>query len=297
MHGLVERVVEEYLRAADAAAPNLVEGLYLTGSIALGDFHPCSSDIDFVAVTAEPLEGAGLVALERMHAQLRNQRSRPCFDGIYVTWQDLGRAPSEVLPGAGSHDGEFRAGASEPPSPVVWHTVARYGVACRGPEPGKLGIVSNSEALAAWTDDNLDQYWARLLQDASRVRSRWGLASLTAYGTVWIVSGVSRLHYTLATGDLASKEAACRHALTAFPQWDRVVTEAVRLRRADRGRPTVAGSLVGLSDHLRVGRSGPRRSLYRTPFARRRDVLAFARAVIAAGHELYSRRSPGTAIV
>ncbi len=32
-------LVEDYLRAVDAAAPGLVEGLYLSGSVAMGDFR------------------------------------------------------------------------------------------------------------------------------------------------------------------------------------------------------------------------------------------------------------------
>src|SRR5262245_27263892 len=258
MPGLVEHVVEGYLRAADTEAPNLVEGLYLEGSVALGDFHPHSSDIDFVAVTAEPLTRGALFALERVHARLRRERPRPCFDGIYITWRDLRRVPSEVLPVAGSHEGRFLAGANGPPSPVIWHTVARHGVTCRGPKPTDLEISADVETLAAWTDENLDRYWGRLVRLASRMRGTWGLASLTTYATVWIVSGVSRLHYTLATGEIASKEAACRHALIAFPRWQRVIREALRIRWADRTRPTLASSLGGLCDHLSIVRPQPK---------------------------------------
>jgi hypothetical protein len=41
------------------------------------------------------------------------------------------------------------------------------------------------------------------------------------------VLGVSRLHYTLATGEIASKEAAGRYALDAFePGWRAVIEDA-----------------------------------------------------------------------
>ena len=290
MHPLVQRVVDYYLHAADAAVPNLVEGLYLEGSVALGDFQPDSSDIDFVAVTAEPLSPAALAQLERVHGRVRERFPRPCFDGIYLTWQDLARAPSEVTVSARCLDGKFRAAPIEPPSPVSWHTVARYGIACRGPQPKDLDIVSDDETLAAWTDGNLASYWTPLVASASHLGSRWGLISLTAYGTVWIVGGVSRLHYTLATGDIASKASACRHALAAFPEWQRIITEALRLRQNDRARPALAGSLAGFADHLPLLRSRSKRSLYATPFARRLDVLAFAGAAIADAHKIYERR-------
>ena len=51
MHERVAAVVDAYLRAVQAEAPGLVEGLYLTGSVALGEFRPRTSDIDYLAVT------------------------------------------------------------------------------------------------------------------------------------------------------------------------------------------------------------------------------------------------------
>jgi hypothetical protein len=47
---LVTTIVDAYLDALDTDAPGLITGLYLTGSAALNDFRPRTSDIDFVAV-------------------------------------------------------------------------------------------------------------------------------------------------------------------------------------------------------------------------------------------------------
>ncbi len=76
---------------------------------------------------------------------------------------------------------------------------------------------------------------------------------------MWGVLGVSRLHFTLATGAVASKSAAGEHALTVFePRWHRIIKESLRIRR------------------------GEGRSLYGNPFARRRDALDFVAMAIAA---------------
>ncbi len=40
LHALVEDVVGAYLEAVDAQAAGLIEGLYLIGSVALGEFRP-----------------------------------------------------------------------------------------------------------------------------------------------------------------------------------------------------------------------------------------------------------------
>jgi hypothetical protein len=288
VHPLVERTVDAYIDAVDTEAPGLLSGLYLTGSAALGDFRPQTSDIDFVAVTDAPPDSAAIAALERAHARLRRRWPSPYFDGIYVTWDDLASDPERAGFGPYSHEGQFYAHRSSSDDPVTWHTLAHHGVACRG--PSKFDVWADPEVLARWTLDNLDTYWRRLLDRASRPLSLWGLAAYSPYGAVWVVLGVTRLHYTLATGDIGSKELAGCYALQVFPEeWHRIVNESLRIRRADYARPDVASLLAEVGDYLRFPREGG--SLYRTPVARRRDVLAFGDMVITDAHRRYGRQA------
>ncbi|MBF8193328.1 DUF4111 domain-containing protein [Nonomuraea sp. K274] len=277
-HPKIDAIVETYLSVADAAAPGLVEGLYLEGSAALDDYRPDTSDVDFVAVTAQepPIE-----VLERIHTGLG---AHP-FEGVYLTWDDLRRDPSGLGARPQAHAGRLDPRGEV--NPITWHTLAGHGVTCRGPKPGELDIWSDPAALAAWTDANLDGYWRRLVSRAAHLVTPWGLMSLGCYGAVWIVTGVSRLHYTLATGEITSKTGAARHALQAFPErWHRVVKEALRLREEDVARPTLGSTVSGLGEHFGVAR----RSLYGSPFERRRDVLAFAGEAIVAAHALYASK-------
>lgn len=281
LHPLVEDVVATYLQVVDIEAPGLVEGLYLTGSAVLGDFQPDSSDIDFVAVTSTPPGMRALVALRHAHDRLRRLCPRPFFDGLYVTWGDLVRDPAVAGASPHAHEGRFssRGGRADP---VTWHTVGRYGVTCRGPRPADLGVWTDPKALVTWTADNLDTYWRPWLARSLRLTRPPGLFALTPYAAVWAVSGVSRIHYTIATGDICSKQAACDHALGTFPpRWSRVATEALRLRRGGRASPgMVRATASAWTDHFRLGTAEAERSLYPNPFARRRDVLAFVQTAI-----------------
>ena len=99
LHDRVQAVVETYLEVVDDEAPGLIEGLYLTGSAALGEFRPHTSDIDFLAVTSTEPDAAAVAALGRAHARLRQSCPRPSFDGRYVTWDDLAHDPCEARPG------------------------------------------------------------------------------------------------------------------------------------------------------------------------------------------------------
>lgn len=263
----VPDIVEAFLEAIDAEVPALVEGLYLVGSVALSDFRPPRSDIDFIAVTANQPDAACLVALERVHTRLQERWQRPFFDGIYVTWHDLADDPARAGSGPYSHEGLFHADGWGERNPITWHTLAQSGVRCRGPAIADINLWSDSTVLTAWTNDNLDAYWRRLLDRGARLLTPSGIAGLTSYACEWCVLGVSRLHYTLSTGKITSKEGAGIYARETFPvRWHRLIEEALRIRRATE-----------------------RRSLYRSPFARRRDVLTFTDVVITDAHRRYKQ--------
>ncbi|MEV0248500.1 aminoglycoside adenylyltransferase domain-containing protein [Nocardia sp. NPDC050712] len=256
---IVAEAAARFLALIDAEAPGTVEGLYVEGSVALDDFHPDSSDIDFVVVGTELPDTA---VLERVHARLRAQSPRPFVDGIYLNWDDLAAGPAAVGDRPMSLQGRLTAGRH---SPVTWHTLADHGIALRGPAISALDIWTDPAALAAWQNTNLDEYWGRGLDRAAPLFSRAGLGLLTDFGTVWTVTGVARLHYTLTNGGITSKAGAARHARNTFPErWHRLIDEALRIR-------------LGTD----------RRSLYRTRLARRRDILAYGRMVIEDAHRRY----------
>jgi len=253
----VKDVVGAYLHLADAEAPGLIEGLYLTGSAVLNDFRPHTSDIDFVTVTATPLDKAAIAALAKARARLRKRFPQPLFDELYVTWDELKHEPHGAC------------------NAVTWQTVAHHGIACRGPRPVDLEIRTDPQALTRWTLHNLDTYWRPLLDRSFRFLSPRSWMALTGYGAVWIVLGITRLHYTLATGGIISKEGAGLYALRTFPEkWHKVVNECLRIRRADQARPDVASAIAEL-----FGQHDE--SLYSTQLSRRRDVLAFGKMVIS----------------
>lgn len=277
---VVEEVVGAYLEMVDAAVPGLVEGLYLVGSAALGDFCPRTSDIDYLAVTAARPEPTRLTALERVHDRLR-KRAWPYFDGRYVTWEDLGRPPELAGPGPSTHEGRFHPRSDGPCDPVTWHTLARHGVACRGHAPTQMTVWTDPQALTAWTLSNLDSYWRKLVQRAEQPRTLWRAAALTPYTVVWIVTGVSRMHYTLTTGEICSKQDAGRYAQARFSQrWHRIIVESLRIRRADYAGAGIAGAVPAAVKEFLLSYGAERRSLYRSPWTRRGDVLAFADMVI-----------------
>ena len=245
------------------AAPGLIEGFYLVGSIALADFRPHESDIDFVAVMAARPGAAVCDALRKAHGELQARQPRPHIEGVYVTWDDLRRDPDLSAPAPSWHAGRFQTDCFAL-NPITWHTLAQSGIAVRGPAPANLNVHTAPAGLAAWTLHNLEVYWRPWHDRSARLLSRAGLAALGAWAPAWGVLGVTRLHYTLATGEITSKTTAGNYALATFPaRWQRIINECLRIRR---------------------GKAGP--SLYRTPLARRRDALAYVDWVVTAAKQL-----------
>jgi hypothetical protein len=246
----VAKVCARYLEIADRLEPGLVEGLYLQGSVALGDYIPGISDIDFVAVTSLPPD-PGLV--RAIHAELRRRGRRPFFDGLYVGWDDLRRDPAQVPAGIGVHEWRIDPETRFERSLVTWHVLAQSGVPVRGPAVAELGVHTDWPALADATRRNLDEYWGTWLARAGR-----GPAGLTSWATVWGVLGVARLRHTLAAGRVTTKTEAAEYALaTADPRWHRVIREALRIR--------VGGA-----------------PLYRNPWRRRADLVGFVQETLDA---------------
>ena len=247
------------LRILDELAPACVEALYLIGSVAYGDFHEHTSDIDFVAVCADVPE---LDVLAEVHRRLRDERRRPHVDGVYTTWSALRTSPDELEPMPTGHGGKV---ALERPSVIEWSAFAgddpgNRAVAVRGPDAPPAW--SDPEAARAYSRRNLDEYWQRRWLHRQRSLDPGAVLSFRDWGVEWGVLGVARLDFTIETGRVTSKAGGGEHALERFgsddERWRRIVTEALRIRRAEPGP-----------------------SLYRFGRLRRRaDALAFEQMVI-----------------
>ncbi len=255
--GTVRSVADRYLRLLDSTAPGLVTGVYVVGSVALGEFRESMSDIDFVSLIDAPLTTEQLRALGRVHATLSREVRRPFFDGIYLTRKDIAGDPAQAGPTTAVQQHRFMTGSRIGLDPITWHTLSRCAVVVRGPSLATLDVWNVDPVLAEWTHSNVSTYWQPWLRRHGSQLSVAGLQALGSWATVWGVLGISRLAFTLATGDVTSKEGAGEYALTVMdPQWRPVIVEALRIRRGGAGR-----------------------SPYH-PFRRRRETLAFVDMMI-----------------
>ena len=119
---------------------------------------------------------------------------------------------------------------------------------------------------------NLDDYWRPMREFCPKLLSFGGLFALRAHAVQEGVLGVTRLHFTIATGDITSKQGAGLYALETFPDtWHQLVNECLRIRRGGEGQ-----------------------SLYWEPLTRRREGLAYM-DMVRRRHRLAAERPAGPA--
>ena len=228
-------IVNSFLTLADDLAPGLIEGFYAVGSLALNDYRPGKSDIDFVAVTAKPLSPGDWSKIKQAHALLSSECRRPWLSGVYVTWEHLASDPRTIHNAAFHHEGQFGIGEAFEANPAVWFVLRDHGVCFRGPQQPK--VWRDDEGLRQWSFDNLHSYWRPWIERRRGIAGI-GATLLSGHAIEWCVAGVARVHYAIAHAAVTSKTGALESALTYFTVQHRpVIQEAlrIRMRRGEAG--------------------------------------------------------------
>lgn len=236
-------VLGSYQRTLDDHLGGRVEGLYLTGAAAFGEFDPRDDRLDFIAVTATALSGGDLAACDAVHRHVQEQYAMPPLAGMYLTWEQLQAPPRDARTVMAWQDGRLAPAdvAGFPVSrvnPAEWAILASHAITARGPAPSVIGIYQDRDDLTAWNLANLDTFWRRT---ARRVRTMppQAAAAYEARHAAWMILGPPRLHYTVATGRLTSKSGAGAYALANFPaRWHALVTDALAIHHRQAARFT-----------------------------------------------------------
>ncbi len=226
--------IETWLATFDEIAPGAVEGLYVVGSASMNDWQEASSDIDIIAVTAEPAdeEMAGtLLTASAVYAQRHSRRS---IDGPFVAWGDL-VVPAQSITRPWNLDGIFHHDAEcFEINPVTWFTLAKYGVRIRGPQPSEMPIAFDADERVRFVIDNSNSYWHSVHAELDGAIGELGVSdTLPSSVPVWCLLGACRMLYTATTADITSKSAAGRWAAGVLGDEHRAICDAVVSMRAE----------------------------------------------------------------
>jgi predicted nucleotidyltransferase len=201
-------------------------GMYFYGSLALGDYDPDSSDIDFVVATANRLTAEQVRVLKDTHERILASGLAAAheLEGSYVPVAQLRRYDSDGpgCPGIGV-DLPFGVRGQGPDWVINRHVIREHSPALFGPDPKTLIDPISPDELRHTVVDLVGS-WTRSLENPSwlRLRNYQAFAVLT----------MCRMLHTLETGDVATKPVAAAWARGKLPApWTGMVDRALEWRR------------------------------------------------------------------
>jgi len=243
--------LRRWLETFDEVAPGSVEGLYVVGSAALDDWQPGSSDIDIVAVTAEPADEELAGTLLTAHAVYAERHPAQSVDGPFVAWGDL-VVPPQALTRPWTLDGRFHHDAEcFEINPVTWFTLVRYGIGVRGPAISDMPIPTDLDERIRFVVDNAMSYWRGIHRELVGA-----IGELAPAGTLpsrvpeWCLLGTCRMLYTATTGDVTSKSGAGRWAEAVLGEQHRDICHAVAAMRNAAPREVGRDELVATAEAM-----------------------------------------------
>ncbi|OPA73728.1 hypothetical protein BVG16_26935 [Paenibacillus selenitireducens] len=231
LHPRIQTILYEYISMVQKELP--LQGFYIYGSIALGDYSLELSDIDFIAVTDQRLNPDGIRHVEQVHRLVERKFPKPNLNGIYVTWEDLGKLQEEITPYPFYCDGKLTAAGYFECNLVTWYELKHTGITIIGPEASDLAFTVDWGQLISLMYANLNTYWQRwIVQSEKHLSLKSAALYFRSSEVEWGVLGITRLFYTFREHQITSKARAGEYALLIVPErWHKILQEALRVRR------------------------------------------------------------------
>jgi len=222
-------------------------GMALVGSLALGDFDPASSDIDFVVVTHTDLDETAVRGLQALHEQFAASGSpwAARLEAVYVPQAALGPQPSltALYPQVEKGEPLVRM-ALEPGWVFQCWTLRERGIAVAGPDPRTLAAQASRQAAPA----------VRQAMAAAVVTIAGEWLNAAHHDPPWldwlrerphhtfVVQTLCRLLYSLATGEVTSKPRAVQWAQqTLDSPWPALIQRVLAARH--QSEPLTPGEI------------------------------------------------------
>lgn len=224
--GDVNRALAVLLAGAREVLGAQFTGLYVYGSLAMGDFTPGRSDVDFVVVTAGELPELAIEELAVMHARL-TASGQPWVDkleGPYIPQGALRRYdPAHNAHPALRVDGSFAVDGHGSDWVIQRHVIRENGIVVAGPPPRTVIDPVAPDELRQAARGILREWWQPMLTDAGRLQS----SEYQAYA----ILTMCRSLYTLHHADAVSKIVAATWAkATQSTHWHDLIDRALAWR-------------------------------------------------------------------
>ena len=235
----VNNLLADLLAQVKAILGEELVGFYVDGSLALGDFDPATSDVDFIAAVKQPLPVDTVEALAAMHRRI-TLSGRPFateLEGSYIHLAALRHHdPNDALhPNIERGIDEVLHLKEHHSDWVIHRYVTReHGLTLCGPPAATLIDPVSPDDICRATAGVLRSWWGTNdAADSSRHVHPIGLA--------YIALAMCRALYALEYGDVVSKPAAAEWALASQDaRWHTLIKRSLRWDMSETMRAETA---------------------------------------------------------
>lgn len=227
----VNAALRELLAGVSNILGEQFRGMYLSGSLALGDFAADRSDIDIAVVTGGALAEDHVAALRAMHDRFNASESPWAteVEAAYIPLDALRRYdPAQALQPhiqRGTREA-LRMDRLASDWIIQRHILRERGVVVAGPDPRTLIDPIQPDEMRRAVCALMNEWWGPMRDDPAHLRRR-GIGY-----QVYTVLTMCRVLYTLETGDVASKPGAARWVQeTLDARWHALIERALAWRK------------------------------------------------------------------
>ncbi len=221
----INQLLELLLSSMKKILGEKLVGLYLHGSLVIGDFDPTISDIDLVAALASDLDDEEFAALHKMHDEFahEHQEWENRIEVCYISLDALQTVKTRTSLVARIHPGEpFHKRETSIHWLVSWYVVRETSITLFGPDPKTIiEPISKDEFIEA-------------LRTYTKAWDEWILDMHSRKSQAYAILTMCRALYTLKYGKQVSKKQAALWAEKEYPEWASLIEQALAWREARR---------------------------------------------------------------
>jgi hypothetical protein len=228
----VEKVVQDYISQLNSIIPQNIVGVYLTGSVSLGDYYTRKSDIDFITVTLnEPAKDA-IHQLKNIHQLIEKKHNNPKLNGYYITTKGI---INNITTFPSFFKNKMYTQRPFELKNFSLFELKFFSYHAYGLPVIELPINVQLEDVIKELHDNINDYWTTWVQKHSTINFNQVLLILFPRLTEWGLLGVARQLYTLNTGSVTSKLLAGSYYLERVPnEFRSIMATAIETRRLNK---------------------------------------------------------------
>jgi hypothetical protein len=200
-----------------------IVGLYLSGSLAYGDFVPDRSDIDLQAVVRSAFVEDELRSVEQLHKEIERRYPQWAnrIECSYVPLELMRELTPPRTPRPWWGFGTLYAAAPAGNEWIINHyLLSKHGIAIEGPDFNELIPPIDLHSVRQASARDLFEEWMPRIDDAAWLSN--------SHYQSYLVLNLCRILHTVVHCQPGSKKSAGEWAKTRYPQWKNLIEEAER---------------------------------------------------------------------